>query len=167
METNLRKLSGAVSAVAEKTKVDRCVLEQYDEQQNGFKLELYDISRSVLSMDGDVSELSEHEARISKAIFDVCLHIRRQVHTPVAVVPREGIKLPKIDVPTFDRDIMNWRTFWEQYEVSIHSRIQLTDAEKLSYLPHSLKDGPSLHVIEGLSGLGSECEEAIKCLQKR
>ena len=45
--------------------MDHCLLEQYDEQQNGFKLELYDISRSILSMDGDVSKLSDHEARIS------------------------------------------------------------------------------------------------------
>ena len=63
--------------------------------------------------------------------------------------------------------MLNWRTFWEQYEVSIHSRTWLTDAEKLTYLRHSLKDGPARHVIEGLSGLGSEYEEAIKCLQKR
>ena len=70
---NLRKVSEAVSAVADKTIVDHYLLELYEEQQNGFKLELYDISRSILSMDGDVSELSDHEARISKAIFDICL----------------------------------------------------------------------------------------------
>ena len=167
LEANLRKVSDAVSAAAEKTEVDRCLLEQYDEQQNGFKLELYDISRGILSMDGDVSELSDYEARLSKAIFDVCLRIRRLLHIPVPVAQRDGIKLPKIDVPTFDGDMLNWRTFWEQYEVSIHSRTQLTDAEKLAYLRHSLKDGPARHVIEGLSGSGTEYEEAIKCLQKR
>ena len=86
LEANLRKVSNAVSAAAEKTEVDRCLLEQYDEQQNGFKLELYDISRGILSMDGDVSELSDHEARLSKAIFDVCLQIRRLLHTPVPLL---------------------------------------------------------------------------------
>ena len=109
--------------------MDRCLLEHYNEQQNGFKLKLYDISRSILSMDGDASDLSDHEAMISEAIFDVCLNIRQLLHTPVPVVHREGIKLPKIDVPTFDRDIMNWRRFWEQYEVFIHSRTNLTDPE--------------------------------------
>ena len=143
------------------------LLEQYDEQRNGFKLELYDISRSILSVDRDVSELSDYEARISKAVFDVCLKIRRLLHTAVVAAHRDGIKLPKIDVPTFDGDMMNWRTFWEQHEVSIYSRIQLTDAEKLAYLQHLLKDASARHVIEGLSGLGSGYEEAIKCLQKR
>ena len=136
------------------------------EQQNGFKLELYDISRSILSMDGDVSELSDHEARLSKAIVDVCLQISRLFHIPVPVVHREGIKLLKIDMPTFDGDIMNWRRFWEQYEVSIHSRTHLTDTEKLAYLRQSLKNGPAQYVIEEPSGSGNDYAEGVECLQK-
>ena len=167
LEANLRKVSDTVSAVADKTKMDHCLLEQYDEQQNVFKMELYDISRNVLSMDGDVSELSDHETRISKVIFDICQQIRRLPHTLVPVVHIKGIELHKIDVPMFDGDIMNWRTFWEQYDVSILSGTQLTVVEKLAYLRHSLKDGPALQVIEGLTGSGSGYEEAIKCLQKR
>ena len=104
---------------------------------------------------------------MSKAIFDVCLKIRQLLHTPVPAVHSDGTKLPKIDMSMFDGDMLNWRTFWEQYEVSIHLRTQLTDAEKLTYLRHSLKDGPARHVIEGLLGLASEYEEAIKFLQKR
>ena len=95
--------------------MDQCLLEQYDEQQNWFKLELYDISLSIQSMKGDVSELLDHEARVSKEIFDVCLKIRRLLHMPVPVANREGIKLPKINVATFNGDMLNWRTFWEQY----------------------------------------------------
>ena len=76
LEGNLQKASDAVTAMEDKLKVGRCVSEQYDEQQNGFKLKLYDMSQSILSMDGDVFELLDHEARISKAIFGVCLKIR-------------------------------------------------------------------------------------------
>ena len=99
-------------------------------------------------MDGDVFELSDHEAMISKAIFYVYPKIRRLLHMPVPVVHREGKKLPKIDVPTFDGDIMDWCRFWKQYEIAIHSRIQLTDTEKLAYPWQSLKDGQARHVIE-------------------
>ena len=53
--------------------MDCYLLEQCDEQQNGFKLELYDISHSILFMKGDVTELTDHEASISKVIFDTCL----------------------------------------------------------------------------------------------
>ena len=51
--------------------------------------------------------------------------------------------------------------------MSIHSRYQLVDGEKLAYLWQSLKDGSAQDVIEGLLGSGNEYEEAIKCLQKR
>ena len=51
------RISDAVSAIADEVEVGRCLLEQYDEQQNGFKLELY-----YISTDGNVSELSDHEA---------------------------------------------------------------------------------------------------------
>ena len=86
--------------------------------------------------------------------------------TPFPVLHREDIKLTKIDVPTFDGDIMNWRRFSEQYEVSIHSRTHLTDPEKLAYLWQSLKNGSAQHIIEGLSGSGNDYVEAVECLQK-
>ena len=85
---------------------------------------------------------------------------------PAPVIHKEGIKLPKINVPMFDANIMNWRTLWEQYNVSIHSRAHLTVDEKLAYLRHSLNQGPAKHVIEGLSGMESQYSEAIVCLQK-
>ena len=40
-----------------------------------------------------------------------------------------SIKLPKLSIPKLNGDILNWRTFWEQVGVSIHSRPQLLDAE--------------------------------------
>ena len=98
------------------------MLEQNDQQINGFKFELFDVSRSILSLGEDTSGLAEQESRLSQVIFDTCLQIRQLLQTPPPVMYKEGIKLPKIDVPRFDKDIMNWNSFWEQYEVSIHSR---------------------------------------------
>ena len=123
------------------------------------------MSHSIQSLDGDVSELNDHEASISQTIFDRCLQICRSLHMPAPVVPGRGIKLPKMDVPTFDGNTINWRNFWEKYELSIHSRAHLSDPEKLAYLRQSLMDSPARHTIEGLSGPGSDYEEAIKHLQ--
>ena len=74
---------------------------------NGFKLEFYDLSCTV---------------------FEIYLHICQLLYAPTSVIHREAIKLPKIEVLTFDRDIMNWRRLWEDYNVYIYSRSQLTDA---------------------------------------
>lgn len=74
---------------------------------------------------------------------------------PITTAPK-GVRLPKIDVPTFDGNLINWRTFWEQFCVAIHDRSRLSDTEKLVYLRHSLKDGLAMKTIEGLSQSGDQ-----------
>ena len=44
-----------------------------------------------------------------------------------------GIRLPKISVPTFDGNILNWTTFWKQFEVTVHNKDHLQDVEKLAF----------------------------------
>ena len=96
-------------------------------------------------------------------IFDVCLNIKRMLEankpnslppapTPVVVQARSqasGVKLPKIDVLNFDRTMLNYTSFREQFEESIHSKDQLSVAEKLAlaHLRHAVKDSPAKHVI--------------------
>ena len=90
---------------------------------------------------------TDEETRISKSIFDACLHIRSLLSTTPPVAPavataaptvptaeEGGVRLPKIEVPNFDRNIMNWKTFWEQYFLSIDSKPELTDPKQLAYL---------------------------------
>ena len=87
--------------------------------------------------------------------------------SPSATHDSRGVKLPKLKVPTFNGDILNWRSFWEQFCVSVHNRPSLCDSEKLVYLQQSLKDGSAKGVIEGLSRSGDNYSEAIECLLAR
>ena len=57
--------------------------------------------------------------------------------------------------------------FCEQFEVSIHFKTQLLNAEKLTYLRHALNGGLANQVIKGLSQSANQYEEAIGCLKKR
>ena len=86
---------------------------------------------------------------------------------PVASLESKGVKLPKLDVPKFDGNILNWRSFWEQFCVAVHDRTYLSDSEKLVYLQQSLKGGSAKSAIEGLSRSGEYYAEAIECLQAR
>ena len=95
-----------------------------------------------------------------KKLFDCSLKIKRLLFPfdrPVNAAPPSldghGVKLPKLDVPKFDGNIVNWKTFWEQFKVSIHSRSSLSDAKKLVlvYLQHLLKDGTAKSVIKDVS----------------
>ena len=107
---------------------------------------------------------------MDQAIFDMSLEIMRRLCMPESTTPTaktRGVKLPKIDVPMFDGDILHWQTFWEQFSVAIHDRTSISDAEKLVYLRHSLKDGSAKSVIEGLSRSGEQYAEAIESLKSR
>ena len=75
------------------------------------------------------------------------------------------VKLPKIDVPTFNGNILSWRCFWEQFSVAVHNHSDISDSEKLVYLRHSVKDDSAKNVIKGLSRTGEHYSEAVECLQ--
>ena len=132
-----------------------------------FKSELADIRDSLLSLDlEDEDELNQLQVEVERGIFDISLKIKRLLQSSSAA-ENKGIKLPKLEVPTFDGDILNWRTFWEQFRVSVHDRTNLSDSEKLVYLRSALKAGSAKQAIEGLSRSGEFYSEAVECLQSR
>ena len=61
---------------------------------------------------------------------------------------------------------MNWTSFWEQLEVSIHKKESLEDVKKLAYLRDALKNGSAKQVIQGVSQTAGNYAETIKCLQE-
>ena len=81
------------------------------------------------------NELYIAQTQVDKKLFDCSLKIKwllfpcdRPVDSALPSVDGHGVKLPKLDVPKFDGNVVNWKTFWEQFKVSIRS---LSDAEKL------------------------------------
>ena len=115
-------------------------------------------------------ELNNEKLRISDFIFSLGLKINKFLSYPkeAPIKPvREGIRLPKIAVPTFDGDPLKWMNFWEQFEISTHSKEQLTSAEKMAYLQDTLMGRPAERVIEGLAQMADKYKEAISCLQSR
>ena len=71
--------------------------------------------------------------------------------SPTATSESRSVKLPKIEVPTFDGELLHWQTFWDQLSISIDKRSDISNTEKLVYLRQSLKDGSAKNVTEGLS----------------
>lgn len=116
-------------------------------QLHDHKKELGDTSDSILSQELEESnELISLQTWLEREQFDCSLKIKKLLFAshPHDLTPKpvnnKGVKLPKIDVPKFDGNLVNWHTFWEQFSISIHSRSSLSDSEKLVYLCHSLKD---------------------------
>ena len=118
----------------------------------------------------ETDELSTLQANLEGEIFDTSLQVKKLLlmsshksDSPTTSSDSKGVRLPKLDVPLFDGKILHWRSFWEQFCVSVHDRPSLSDPEKLVYLQQSLKNGSAKSGIEGLSRSGEYYAEAIDC----
>ena len=135
---------------------------------NHLESRLPDLMNTILLMEGVVDPLLERGSNIKVAIFDTGVRIKQMNTQPSLTSPSEntGIRLPKVIVPTFDSNIMNCNMFWQHFKISVDSKAQLMDMEKLAYLREALKDCPDRHIMEGLMQDADYYKEAIGCLQR-
>ena len=112
----------------------------------------------------------QNQARVDKAAFDCQLrikkHLRALTTTPTKASEATATKLPKLELPTFHGDILQWKNFWEQFCVSVHDRATIPKEEKLMYLQNAIKDKTAKSLIAGLMKSSEHFDEAIKCLQE-
>ena len=175
LKTRLSMTNSAIDSLSGEPQ-DIHLVHLYQEQLSDFKQELGHIRHEVTSQcTRDVSdELHMKITTFDKSIFDMSLKVNKLLYNPermpeatVSTHDTKGVRLPKLEVPTFDGDILHWQTFWEQFCVAIHDRSDISDTQKLVYLRHSLKDGTAKSAIEGLSRSGEHYAEAIECLKSR
>ena len=62
---------------------------------------------------------------------------------------RVAVCLPKLSIPVFGGDPLDWQPFWASFEAAVHNNSQLSDAQKLSYL-HAQLCGDASQVSAGL-----------------
>ena len=74
-----------------------------------------------------------------------------------------NVKLPQIELPSFDGKPENWDSFWDHFGALIHNRTDLADVVKLNYLRGSLT-GNALTLIEGLSTTDRNYKAAVELL---
>ena len=171
LKAKLSSVNDSIASLSADTD-NTCLLKQHEEQLSEFKKELSEVHNSLLSLDlKDDDEVLQSQSAVEKAIFDCSLDIKKLLHSHASASSpssnTKGVKLPKLDVPTFNGDLLGWKTFWERFCISVHDRPTLSDSEKLVYLQHALKDGTAKRVIEGLSRSGEHYAEAIESLKSQ
>ena len=81
--------------------------------------------------------------------------------------PRElETKLPTIDVPTFNGDIMKWSTFWSSFQATIDSR-NMSKTNKLTYLRKAIRDPDSQTLLHSPQETPDFYDEVVKALKAR
>ena len=61
-----------------------------------------------------------------------------------------SVKLPELEIPTFDGDKLQWREFWDFFQFTVDQNVHLSDVEKFCYLKDRLI-GEAKHAISGIS----------------
>ena len=64
----------------------------------------------------------------------------------------DNIKLPKLELPTFDGEPLSWPLFWERFSVAIDQNSRLSDEEKLAYLRSAMKSPLAKQIVSPQTG---------------
>lgn len=108
------------------------------EQLADHKRELSTIHEDLISLDLENDhELVTQHVTLDNLQFE-CFHKVRKSMSAHLNVTADG-KGVRLDVPTFDSDVLHWSQFWEQFKISIHDWPHLSNAEKLVYLHKQLR----------------------------
>ena len=141
LDRNLSTTEGSLSVMTGRT-TDVSLLEQHADQLTSYRKELAAVYEELVTLDlEEEDDLFIQHTKLEKVHF-ACSHKVRKLlssHTsssvPAPAADGKGLKLPKLEVPTFDGDVLHWRQFWEQFSISVHERSHLSDVEKLVLSP--------------------------------
>ena len=76
-------------------------------------------------------------------------------------------KLPKLDLPKFGGNVLEWNTFYEQFEAMVHNNANIKcEISKFSYL-RSLLYGEALGSVSGFALTESNYKNALDLLKSR
>ncbi|XP_065895991.1 uncharacterized protein [Dysidea avara] len=88
-------------------------------------------------------------------------------HTPVVHdVVQSVCQLPKLTLPTFSGDSLQFQTFWDSFEAAVHNSKGLTGVQKFHYLRAQLL-GDAAHVIDNLPLTDLNYEHSVALLKDR
>lgn len=136
------------------------------------------IERDMFNLDSTVeSDLSEFEDNYYLVVAGLNSTIRKrslidqngsQMDSIMNTSHRHSIevRLPKINIPIFDGNYMEWQSFFDIYTSTIHERENLTGAQKFQYLKGVLKGEPAT-LIRHLSVTDASYNEALQKLIQR
>jgi hypothetical protein len=75
-------------------------------------------------------------------------------------------RLPKVALPTFAGNVLEWTTFWEQFSAHVHSAEEMDAITKFGYLKPQLQ-GEAANCISGLVLTAANYPIAVDLLKRR
>ncbi|XP_074657161.1 uncharacterized protein LOC141910324 [Tubulanus polymorphus] len=127
----------------------------------------------LLESDEDItSHVMEGETYLSGLFGEIMTYSKRiEKLTKTESTPKrytsdiQKSTLPKLQLPKFDGNILNWQTFWGLFDAAVHSSSSFSDVEKFAYLKCQLLEAKGC--IDGLPLTEENYRTAIKLLKQR
>lgn len=143
-------------------------------------LEKLDIKMSDICEDTEECSEEVAEEECQKAFLyqdqaSLCIHKAttwlNEFKNESRYAPRSGyrepkVKLEKLSLPSFDGDILSYRSFWETFDSRVHSNSSLNDIDKFDYLLSRCK-GTAADAIAAIPRTSAGYEIAVNTLQRR
>ena len=85
--------------------------------------------------------------------------------TPSSVY-HNASRLPKLTLPTFNGDPLQWETFWDSFDAAVNSNTGLSNVQKFTYLRAQVH-GEAARVIAGFPLTNSNYTHSIALLRER
>ena len=76
----------------------------------------------------------------------------------------KSVKLPTLNLPTFQGDPLEWHHFWDIFRNAVHSRPDISNAQKFVYLTGQLR-GEAAALLDGFTTTDANYAEAVKLLE--
>ena len=83
-----------------------------------------------------------------------------------AAAPTTGLRLPKLNAPSFSGTPSQWNEFWDLFRSSVDSNPSLSAVQKFAYLKGMIS-GKALSAIAGYAVTNDNYAKAVETLQHR
>ena len=139
--------------------------------------EILDLTTEENDVAAEIENSSAYSDKITEAVTKLELTLKHfdkkkaADSKPVVKTEPESssnmqIKLPAIKVGEYDGSLLTWSVFWDKFDVAIHSRSDLADIQKYTYLKSYLV-GEAKRAIQGVTYDKDNYQNAIDTLKSR
>lgn len=177
--TKLKEFSSKLESVCEKLAVeiesiedenDKELQRKEEEKTSSFMETVLETICDLCEIENTLLERKKGHHNSLEKLLEIQVQLMEKMSTQTEKTssnfkPSDTVKLPKLDIPSFDGNITNYPEFWDAFEACIH-KSNLAPVEKFTYLKSKLK-GEAMDAISGLSLNNKNYDEAITILKER